>query len=107
MLIFSWGSKDPDSSTNNDIFYHGYNQRGSRSVVLVSSMTQTGPAPLPSDLEQIRFVVANTILPNDDTVYYNEFKKLPDLIAKKHVVKVKTTIIVHLTQIFSLKCYFH
>ena len=87
MLIFSWGSKDPDTSTNNDIFYHGYNQRGSRSVVLINPMAVKSPA-MPSDLEQIRFVIANTILPNDDTVYYNEFKKLPDLAAKKHIVKV-------------------
>ena len=106
-MIFAWGDSDPEPSSikNQDITYHGFNNRGSSRLSLLN---QIKPILDESSLDIVEFPINNVclnflnyrnltklntfvfklILPSDSTTYYCKLFKVPDLNEKRHIVKV-------------------
>ena len=84
-MIFAYGASDP--ATGSDIIYHGFTKRGNAEVLLISS-THNDEQTLPSNIMKLQFSFNNVILPRNETYYYNEVQKVPDLTSKMHILRV-------------------
>ena len=85
-MIFAWGDNDP--AADGDITYHGFANRGTAGVLLISSPPNE-ENELPKNLQKLQFTFESVVLPRVDTYYYNEVYKLPNMPSKMHIVKVR------------------
>ncbi|XP_067141855.1 DBH-like monooxygenase protein 1 [Centruroides vittatus] len=89
-LIFAYNDENPGST--GEISYHGSQNRGTKSVVLLNYSKNIIPED-PSDLYHWEVRHSNVRIPDDsDTEYYCKFFRVPKLNRKHHIIHFSTVI---------------
>ncbi|XP_067947435.1 DBH-like monooxygenase protein 1 homolog [Watersipora subatra] len=91
-LIYAYQTSDPKDNRFTSTDYHGYTNRGSKSVYLLESTTGSKPTSFPADAKTLDFRVNNYNVPAEDTTYYCAFITPPKLEEIHHIISIEPFI---------------